>query len=279
MYTEMQLQEKFYDYIESSIIKNNKLSHAYLIEINNNTNYMNIIKDFIYIILSMPYKEDKVMQEKLKKQIYEETYPDLKFIKPEESWIKKEQLITLEKEFSKKSMLDNKLIYVIDKAEDLNDSSANTILKFLEEPENDIIAILVTNNKYKVLETIVSRCQKLSLINNSLEENKLDETMESFIISIVNNEELIINFDEYLEKLFLDKESSKCNISILNEYFCYCLEQNTVLKKSNNLLKDIDTEKILKYISIFNEFNDKLQYNINLKLWLTNFLIKIMEVS
>ena len=75
MYTEMQLQEKFYDYIESSIIKNNKLSHAYLIEINNNTNYMNIIKDFIYIILSLPYKEDKVMQEKLKNKFMKKHTP------------------------------------------------------------------------------------------------------------------------------------------------------------------------------------------------------------
>ena len=38
--------------------------------------------------------------------------------------------------------------YIIKNAERLNPSSANTILKFLEEPEDNIIAILLTNNRY-----------------------------------------------------------------------------------------------------------------------------------
>ena len=60
---------------------------------------------------------------------------------------------------------DKALVIDYKEADKLNMSSANTILKFLEEPEDDIVAILVANNRYAVIETILSRCQVLSLKN------------------------------------------------------------------------------------------------------------------
>ena len=48
---------------------------------------------------------------------------------------------------------------VINDVELLNTSAANSILKFLEEPEENIIAILITSNRNLVINTIVSRCQ------------------------------------------------------------------------------------------------------------------------
>ena len=77
-------------------------------------------------------------------------------------------------------MLDNKLIYIIDPAEKLNPASANTILKFLEEPPEGIVAILITENKYNVLETIVSRCQCLSLVNDL--EIEITEEINEFVV-------------------------------------------------------------------------------------------------
>ena len=65
-------------------------------------------------------------------------YPDLKIIEPDGNVIKKVQLLSLQEQFKNKSFLNNKMIYVIKEAEKLNDSSGNTILKFLEEPEEDI---------------------------------------------------------------------------------------------------------------------------------------------
>ena len=63
------------------------------------------------------------------------------------------------------------LLFIIYNAEKLNTSSANTILKFLEEPEENIIAVLTTDNRYQVLDTILSRCQNLVFAPN-LKENK-----------------------------------------------------------------------------------------------------------
>ena len=83
------------------------------------------------------------------------------------------------------------IIYIIKNCEKLNSSSANCILKFLEEPEDDIIAILLTDNINMVLPTIKSRCQILNFKNNNSNKMKnilffvgldiTDEDKEKFI--------------------------------------------------------------------------------------------------
>ncbi len=279
MNNDLLMQKKFNDYVQQAIVKNQKISHAYLIEINEQDNYMSIIKNFVKVLLSIQYDEsNEKMKEKISMQVDDEIYPDLKIIRPSGIFIKKEQLINLEKEFCKKSMLDNKLIYIIDKAEDLNDSSANTILKFLEEPYDNIIAILLTNNKYKVIETIVSRCQIISLTNVSADLINLDEKLTNFVLAIINKEDLIINFENYFNSLFLDKDISKKNLNLLVKYFGLCLNQKIVDNNQENLLINMEKDKIMKYADIFLKFSEKLNYNINLKLWLTDLLITVEGV-
>lgn len=279
MNNDLLMQKKFNDYVQQAIVKNQKISHAYLIEINEQDNYMSIIKNFVKVLLSIQYDEsNEKMKEKISMQVDDEIYPDLKIIRPSGIFIKKEQLINLEKEFCKKSMLDNKLIYIIDKAEDLNDSSANTILKFLEEPYDNIIAILLTNNKYKVIETIVSRCQIISLTNVSADLINLDEKLTNFVLAIINKEDLIINFENYFNSLFLDKDISKKNLNLLVKYFGLCLNQKIVDNSQENLLINMEKDKIMKYADIFLKFSEKLNYNINLKLWLTDLLITVEGV-
>lgn len=50
-------------------------------------------------------------------------------------------------------------IVVIQPAESMNNATANALLKMLEEPSPSTLFILVTNNKRRLLPTILSRCQ------------------------------------------------------------------------------------------------------------------------
>ena len=91
----------------------------------------------------------------------------------------------------------------------------NTILKFLEEPQAGIIAILITANRYQLLETIISRCQIISLNGqaNFLNEKDTfqkigylitdtDEEYQKFIEDETNNEKIsaILKFINFYEK-------------------------------------------------------------------------------
>ena len=52
-------------------------------------------------------------------------------------------------------------IYIIDEVHMLTDHAFNALLKTIEEPPKNVIFILATTEEYKVLPTIISRCQKL----------------------------------------------------------------------------------------------------------------------
>ena len=113
------VKKNYIDYI-NKIIENNKVSHAYLIEINDYDTDKKYIFDFIKMILC------NISYEKLEKEnnniidlIDNNDYPDIKVIEPEGSTIKKSQMIDLQKDYSNKSLLDGKRIYVVKEADKL----------------------------------------------------------------------------------------------------------------------------------------------------------------
>ena len=62
-------------------------------------------------------------------------------------------------ELSRKPMLGNRKIAVIDDANLMNEASGNALLKTLEEPPHGSLLLLVCNNADAILPTIRSRCQ------------------------------------------------------------------------------------------------------------------------
>lgn len=63
----------------------------------------------------------------------------------------------------KKSFNGNWRVVIVDSADELNTSSANALLKILEEPPAKSILLLISHNPGRLLPTIRSRCAKLAL--------------------------------------------------------------------------------------------------------------------
>lgn len=66
-------------------------------------------------------------------------------------------------------------VYIVDRAEQLRANSANALLKTLEEPPAHVIFVLCTTDPQKILETILSRCQRFDFhrIGNEDIEHRL----------------------------------------------------------------------------------------------------------
>ena len=64
---------------------------------------------------------------------------------------------------TKKSFNDSWRVVIVDSTDDLNTSSANALLKVLEEPPAKSILLLISHNPGRLLPTIRSRCAKLTL--------------------------------------------------------------------------------------------------------------------
>lgn len=263
------VKKNYIDYI-NKIIKNNKVSHAYLIELNNYEDDMKYIFDFIkMIICNIEYSElDK--ENNIIRLIDDNNYPDIKIIEPDGATIKKGQMIDLQRDYSNKSLLDGKRIYVVKEADKLNPASANTILKFLEEPEEDIIAILLTQNRYKILETILSRCQILTIKENSMPI--IEDDLYDLLKCVINPNDFYIKYSSIVNDIIQDKDIAKEKLEKIENIIILYLENKYNNKEIDDklvkLFKDIDSNKLLNILKIIEDEIKRLEFNVNYKLWL-----------
>lgn len=308
----MDEQSIVYKIITNSF-KKNKCSHAYLIETNNYIKSLEIVKSIAKAFLC-PFNYTNNLncngcnQCKL---IDDNNFIELKYIKSDGEWIKKEQLSELQDLFSKKAVIGNKKVYIIDGVEKLNINSANSILKFLEEPEEGIFAFLITDNINKVLNTIVSRCQLLCLKNNIKNvsddlESKVaskifnsENKIQDFVINESNNNFIVysIKFIDFYEKnhmdalIFIDslwncyfKERKDIyigfNIMLLyyNDILNYLLnnpiEIFTDYKKNiQDIVLNNNVLNISKKIGLIIDLKEKIKYNINTNLLMDKLII------
>lgn len=288
MLEELKKSQSFlYDFVTKSV-NNGKISHAYLLETNGVSN-----KDEIALSLAkffLLHDKDEKTISNVSHLIDSGNYPDLIIIDSQKE-IKKEQIVELKDRFSLKPIYNDYLIYIIKDASKLNQSSANTLLKFLEEPDSNVIAILLSDNVSLVIDTIVSRCQILTL-------NPSFASDTNTVLELVNNNDLVlddvVNFFVTLEK---EKESFiafsdygfKDKFSVYLEIGLYlymdCLKNYDtlnfqfssnalVLKKivENNLISDI-----IKKIEVINKFKTLMNYNVNKDLIIDNFVISFVR--
>lgn len=277
------IQEKFVNYIEK-IIQSNKLSHSYLIELGDFSLDFPLVLLFVKMILCSEMVDDV---ENLNcnrcntcKLIDENSFPDLQIIEAEGSQIKKNQLLTLKGEYQNKSLIGKRRVYIIKNAEKLNPSSANTILKFLEEPEEGVIAILLTSNRYQILDTILSRCQVLSLLDDS-ETEIVDDKIIVFMRYLIHPEDLFIHYKEIYDSILSDKETAREIFFAVEKILINYLSTKSRNKNSSifSFLDNVNANILLSYITIIEEEIPKLVYNINYKLWLDCIYSRFVEVK
>lgn len=274
------IQNKFVSYIEK-IMMSNKLSHAYLIEMEDSSIEFPLVLLFVKMILCPLEinKCDKLNCSKCNvcRLIDEKNFPDFEIIEADGNQIKKNQLLELKDEFQKTSLIGKRRVYVIKDAEKLNPSSANTILKFLEEPEENIIAILLTRNRYQVLDTILSRCQILAL-NDASMVIRYDDEIALFLKYLFNGKDLFIHYKEILDNILVDKNKAKEVFEQVEKIILGYLGGKLKSDYDLTIFKGIEKKTLLKYVSIIEEEIPKLVYNINYKLWLDSIYTRFVEV-
>ncbi len=266
----------------------NKLAHAYLIETNNINRCLNDLKEIIKNLNCPQEFTNNCTKCNLCNLIAKNNLPSIKILEPDGSNIKKNQIAELKKDFSTMPIYSKFNIYILKNAEKLNASSANAMLKFLEEPEFGILGFFLTNNKDIIIDTIKSRCQCL-VVRYDIEDiaENLNITHEKFqdylntIVSYLNtiNENPTINN----KKLLLSKYPDK--IDILNIFkIIFALYYNAYLKSINSkynleLLKNyeinLNSNLIIKKLEIITAILKEMSYNVNIELILDKFVIEM----
>lgn len=107
-------------------------------------------------------------------------HPNIRVVKPDGLTIKVEQIRQLQSEFTKSGFEQKLQCFIIQEADKMNVQAANSLLKFLEEPEGTFVAMLETNALGKILPTIQSRCQVLHF--SPLSKDQLFERLQEIEI-------------------------------------------------------------------------------------------------
>lgn len=226
------------------------------------------------------------------KRIAKKEYSDFIYLDASESSLKKEKVIALQVAFSKTALeAKGKKVYIIDHIDNASSAALNSLLKFIEEPSDDMIAILISDHLERVLPTIVSRCQLIPFKTSGFQvlynqsQNLLDP-FDAYVLSYMINDmdviqetveeetyqharyvfmEIIKTLSQNIDKslLFLQTEGfpSK-NKNIQKQSLVYLLDMLSLLFK--DCLKKETQCKDEAYQQIFKQLKDKALKNIEL---------------
>lgn len=91
--------------------------------------------------------------------IAENEFSDVKIVKPSGQVIKTDTIRELMRDFSRSGFEGKSQVFIIQDCEKMHINAANSLLKFIEEPQSSSYMILLTSDENKVLPTIKSRTQ------------------------------------------------------------------------------------------------------------------------
>ncbi len=145
----------------SQSYQKDRLLHAYIFEGPQGVKKLETAKMVAKMLLCE--SEEKVCHTCRHCQLIDaETHANVSIIRKDGQSIKKEQIQLLQAEFSKTAVENSAKLYIIEDADKMSVSAANSLLKFLEEPAANTYALLLTLNKQKLLPTIRSRAVTLT---------------------------------------------------------------------------------------------------------------------
>lgn len=168
-------------------------------------------------------------------------------ISSEDSSIGIKDLNTLaEKAYKKSAELK---LFIIINSEKMTIEAQNSLLKILEEPGNNTMFLLHTNNPDRLLETIKSRCEIFEVkFDNDSEDTNIEYIFKDF----VNKKYLEkIKSVEIFLKDYNNKESIKKAIILIMQQLEKNSEYKTAIKDIEKAYKSVDSNVSPKLIFDF----------------------------
>lgn len=286
-------QNKIFNLLKQSKL-NNRLSHAYLFYGENGVGK----KEMAYDLACLLYcPNGGCLECQVCQSIMNNQHMNVEYIGIDENktMISKEQITSLQEEFSKTSLIEGSRVYIVDGIDTASMAAQNSLLKFIEEPINNTqtIGIFLATDSSNVVSTILSRCALIhfeaidfstrvkELVDDGIDlmdstlacslTNSIDEAIDyTKSISFQKGKELFLNFIKlskqkegvlfYLQNL--DFYSDASNVEILLKWLLLFLDDAIkVFKGSDGLLLKPLYDTIIAYNT-----NNKLAINAKLKL-------------
>lgn len=155
--------QKQWNFLTRSV-KENRLSHAYLFFGPSHIGKKKVAIEFAKYLNCLNKRDwQPCNQCKICYQIEKKIWPNLVFLEPKvsKSIIPIEEIREVKKKLALSAQDDLWKVVIIDEAHKLSFDAQSALLKQLEEPKGKVVIILISEYPYKILPTVVSRCQKI----------------------------------------------------------------------------------------------------------------------
>lgn len=174
-------------------------------------------------------------------------------------------------------------IYIIDEVHMLTTEAFNTLLKTLEEPPENVIFILATTEPHKVLETIISRCQRFDFRRITTDDivNHLEKISKAENINITKDALFTIAKSSaggmrdslaLLDQLSVMDAQKEITADDVNEMLGR-LSFDVLFELSCCMLNSNSQQAISMLDKIYNKGNEPYQIISNLIMYFRNMLI------
>ncbi|EFR89089.1 DNA polymerase III subunit delta' [Listeria marthii FSL S4-120] len=150
--------------IFSKSVRENRLSHGYLFEGSSGTGKKRTALWLAQSLFCLESTETELACGKCANctRIASHNHPDVHLLEPDGASIKIDQVRALKQELSKRGMESDQKVVIIYDADKMTVQSANSLLKFIEEPEGGLLLLFLTTNPGQILPTIQSRLQPVT---------------------------------------------------------------------------------------------------------------------
>lgn len=153
----------------ATVIAANELSHAYLFVGATNSGKMTLAQWIAQRLFCTNVKDGQPCGECAEcRRIEEGNNPDYLVIQRATRTIGVDEIRGLKQELSKSGLEGRQRVFVIQDADKMTPAAANSLLKFLEEPASQVVIILTTTRLARILPTIQSRLQIVTLQSPTL---------------------------------------------------------------------------------------------------------------
>ena len=287
--------------IKNELIKafsTNSIAHSYIFSGQYGIGKKQIAIEFAKMILCL--NKDNAPCGKCKSclELENDNNPDFNIIKPDGK-IKIDQIRQMLEKVYEKPIISDKKVYIIDDAETMTVEAQNCLLKTLEEPPEYIVIILITSNESNLINTIKSRCLKLTF--NPLENSEIKQYLEKYLDFQNVSETMLEIFEGSIGKALKVKEKQELYNNIettLNNFSCESvielINNATEIYKGKENINEIleyfniyflkkakeeynNASKYVKAIEIVEDTKKRLVYNSNYDMTIDNLLINIWE--
>lgn len=257
-------------------------SHAYLFNTNSLSNVLFYAKEFAKKIICENMDKDDI--DITEYQIDNDEYDDLYIVNPDTISIKNEEIEKLFQVMMTKSLRKNgRRVYIIYGFERLSRDVSNKILKFLEEPVDNLFGILLTENIDHILSTIISRCQVMNITfdNNDLSVELID-SMKLFLTKIKKcGFNTIAYSNEFFLNMYTDRNKMYEAFQIIEKVLSNHLNKIYQMKYDDKLeiseYNDVPINCIINIMDITNKLKMLIKQNINLNLLIDRYIIEVSK--